>query len=58
MPIAVHKVILESVSDASGLERLIESGELTPVTSGDWELTGIESSTSSGRTSCGPRRGR
>lgn len=29
MPIAVHKVVLESVSDASGLERLIESGELS-----------------------------
>lgn len=28
MPIAVHKVILESVSDASGLERLIEDGDV------------------------------
>lgn len=29
MPIAVRKVVLESVSDASGLEQLIERGELS-----------------------------
>lgn len=29
MPYVVHKVVLESVSDASGLTRLIEAGEVT-----------------------------